>query len=225
MILEFSNISVFLGWEGVNTWHVFGEVRTGPAYGVRANIRLIVAAAKLITTALACVFHIFTQLFRLLNLRLADVFLLCMLEGINIRIQFRIMSTCDDIAAFGLFRRLEQLHRGYFLRLWGVIVSSLRRCSDGFSRRDDATFATGALARHPQKLLNLTVIDFDESGHVSVSSSFFASRWSGIRQLDLAHVNLSISKDVHWHQSLFDLDKFAIRGLGASWVSLFLAAF
>ena len=232
MFLKFSNIIALLGWEGVNTRHIACEVCTGWATGIRAAVRLIVTTAKLITAALTWVFHRVTQLFRLLNLRLGEVFLLCTLEDILIRIPLRVLpslgtsvQTCDVNAALGLFRCLRQLNRCGLLRLCREIIGSLRGCCDGISRRDNATFAAGALARHPQKLLNLTVIDFNESGHVSVSSSLFASRWNGIRQLDLAHVNLSISEDVHWHQSLFDLDKLAIGGLGASWVSLLLAAF
>ena len=232
MFLKFSNIIALLGWEGVDTRHIASEVCTGWATGVRADVWLIVTTAKLITAAFAWVFHRVTQLFRLWNLRLGEVFLLCTLEDIHIRIPLRVLpslgtsvQTCDVSAALGLFRCLRQLNRSSLLRLCREIIDSLRGRCDRFSGRDNATFAAGALARHPQKLLNLTVIDFNESGHVSVSSSLFASRWNGIRQLDLAHVNLSISEDVHWHQSLFDLDKLAIRGLGASWVSLFLAAF
>ena len=82
------------------------------------------------------------------------------------------------IAALILFRCLRQLYRGSscFLCLSREIIGSLRGCCDGFSRRDNTTFATGALACHSQELLNLNVVDFDESGHVSVSSSLFASR-------------------------------------------------
>ena len=232
MFLKFSNILALLGREGVNTRHIASEVCTRWATSIRADVWLIVTTAKLIAAALAWVFHRVTQLFRLWNIRLGEVFLLCTLENDHIRILLRVLPSlgtsvqpCDVSAALGLFRCLKQLNRCGLFWFCREIIDSLRGCCNGFSGRDNATFAAGALARHPQKLLNLTVIDFNESGHVSVSSSLFASRWNSIRQLDLAHVNFSISEDVHWHQSLFDLDKLAIRGLGASWVNLFLAAF
>ena len=150
MFLKFSNNIALLGWEGVDTWHIACEICTGPASCVRADIRLIVTAAKLITTALAWVFHRVTQRFRLWNLRLAEVFLLCMLEDIHIRIPFSMVSTWNYINSLGLFRCLRQLGRGGFLRLCWEIISSLWGCSDWFSRWDNAAFAAGALARHPQ---------------------------------------------------------------------------
>ena len=108
--------------------------------------------------------------------------MLDMLQDVNIGIPFVMSSQgatghlCVDFAILSLFRCLWQFHRGSLLRFYREIIGSLRGCCDRFSRRDDAALATGTFARHPQELLHLNVIDFDEGGHVSVSSPFLASR-------------------------------------------------